>query len=334
MRVRREDRRVPTRADGSPGPVRRSRGPVGHPRRADGRRRDLPRLLPDGSLRREVPRTGGVAFPTGETTLSAEVPGTTEGFTFAGPIASGLWYACERCRQHVKADRRADLAPECGYPAGSNRADTWQAFRGARLPGPGYAWPLVTHKLPTAHKKVRDAWEEGKLAFADHVRERLRRPAPPRGRQHAVRALRRSRGRPMAGHESGRGDRGPVRLPPAGPHRASPPPPCPAVAHRSVDGDRPAGGCRWETAGRVWLRERSEVLRRPAGVRAAGAEMSRVPRPGPARSPCRPSRVHGDTGGTIGYYGLAGPGPTEGVDEAASVAATSPAPRTSARPLP
>ena len=81
-----------------------------------------------GSLHREAPRTGGVAFPTGETTLSAEVPGTTGGFTFAGSIASGLRYACERCRRHVNADRRADLAPECGCPAGSDRADTWQAL--------------------------------------------------------------------------------------------------------------------------------------------------------------------------------------------------------------
>ncbi|MFG2981352.1 hypothetical protein ACGFYQ_08835 [Streptomyces sp. NPDC048258] len=47
----------------------------------------------------------------------------------------------------------------------------------ARLPGPGYAWPLVPHKPPTVHKKARDAWEKGKLAFDDHVRERLEHAA-------------------------------------------------------------------------------------------------------------------------------------------------------------
>jgi hypothetical protein len=63
------------------------------------------------------------------------------------------------------------------YPEGSNGSLAWEGFRVARLPGPGYAWPLVPHKLPTVHKHVRDAWEQGKLAFADHVRERLERAA-------------------------------------------------------------------------------------------------------------------------------------------------------------
>ncbi|MFI8265335.1 hypothetical protein [Streptomyces sp. NPDC085665] len=115
------------------------------------------------------------AFPASEATRSAELgPG---GYTISVPIAAGLWYACERCRRHIKADRWADLARACGYPEGSTGSDTWQSFRVARLPGQGYAWPLVAHKLPTVHKKVREAWEVGKLAFAAHVRERLERAA-------------------------------------------------------------------------------------------------------------------------------------------------------------
>lgn len=116
------------------------------------------------------------AFPAGQAEQSAElVPGS--GIRIGMPIAAMLWKACERCRRHIKANKWADLARECGYPEGSNGSLSWEGFRVARLPGPGYAWPLVAHKLPTVHKHVRDAWEKGKLAFADHVRERLERAA-------------------------------------------------------------------------------------------------------------------------------------------------------------
>ncbi|WP_157856006.1 hypothetical protein [Streptomyces aureocirculatus] len=115
-------------------------------------------------------------FPAGQVENSAElVPGS--GIRIGMPIATMLWKACERCRQHIKANKWADLARDCGYPEGSGGSLTWEGFRVARLPGPGYAWPLVPHKLPTVHKQVRDAWETGKLAFADHVRERLERAA-------------------------------------------------------------------------------------------------------------------------------------------------------------
>ncbi|MFH9426390.1 hypothetical protein [Streptomyces sp. NPDC017529] len=115
------------------------------------------------------------AFPTGEATQSMDLLGM--GFGIGLPIAAMLWYACERCRRHIKANRWADLARECGYPEGSGGSPVWENFRVARLPGPGYAWPLVPHKLPTVHKHVREAWEKGKLAFSGHVRERLDRAA-------------------------------------------------------------------------------------------------------------------------------------------------------------
>jgi hypothetical protein len=125
------------------------------------------------------PLAGGIesppvvwAFPAGQAEDSRElVPGS--GVKIGLPIAAMLWKACERCRRHIKANRWADLARDCGLPEGG--FGSWQGFRVARRPGPGYAWPLVPHKLPTVHKHVRDAWEKGKLAFADHVRERLER---------------------------------------------------------------------------------------------------------------------------------------------------------------
>jgi hypothetical protein len=114
------------------------------------------------------------AFPAGQAEQSAElVPGS--GIRIGMPIAAMLWKSCERCRRHIKANKWADLARECGYPEGSTGSLTWEGFRVARLPGPGYAWPLVPHKLPTVHKKVRDAWDRGRNVFADHVRERLER---------------------------------------------------------------------------------------------------------------------------------------------------------------
>ncbi|MFE3661274.1 hypothetical protein [Streptomyces sp. NPDC059165] len=114
------------------------------------------------------------AFPAGQAEQSAElVPGS--GIRIGLPFGAMLWKACERCRRLIKANKWADLARECGYPEGSNGSLSWEGFRVARLPGPGYAWPLVPHKLPTVHKHVRDAWKKGMLAFADHVRERLER---------------------------------------------------------------------------------------------------------------------------------------------------------------
>ncbi|MFE3641044.1 hypothetical protein ACFXOM_08575 [Streptomyces sp. NPDC059169] len=116
------------------------------------------------------------AFPAGQAEQSAElVPGS--GIRIGLPFGAMLWKACERCRRLIKANKWADLARECGYPEGSNGSLSWEGFRVARLPGPGYAWPLVPHKLPTVHKHVRDAWKKGMLAFADHVRERLERAA-------------------------------------------------------------------------------------------------------------------------------------------------------------
>jgi len=111
------------------------------------------------------------AFPAGEATHSVNFDGVDIGL----PVAAALWYACERCRRHVKAAQWADLARDCGFPESSSGYGAWQSFRVARLPGPGHAWPLVPHKLPTVYKRVREAWERGKLAFADHVRERLER---------------------------------------------------------------------------------------------------------------------------------------------------------------
>lgn len=113
------------------------------------------------------------AFPAGEATNSVDFGGIDIGF----PVGAALWYACERCRRHIKAARWSDLARDCGFPEGSSGYPAWQSFRVARLPGPGYAWPLVPHKLPTVHKRVRDAWERGKLAFTEHVRERLEHAA-------------------------------------------------------------------------------------------------------------------------------------------------------------
>ncbi|MFI0714417.1 hypothetical protein ACH4SK_28000 [Streptomyces inhibens] len=77
------------------------------------------------------------------------------------------------------ANLRADLARDCGYPEGSTGADLWASFGIAQLPGPGYAWPLVAHKLPTVHKTVRNALDAGQLALADHGGHQ---PAGPRGR--------------------------------------------------------------------------------------------------------------------------------------------------------
>ncbi|MFD8335588.1 hypothetical protein ACFV42_23455 [Streptomyces solisilvae] len=113
------------------------------------------------------------AFPAREATHSVEFGDISIGM----PVQAMLWYACERCRRHIKSNRWADLARDCGFPDGSGGYSTWGAFRVARLPGPGYAWPLVPHKLPTVHKQVREAWESGKHAFAHHVRERLERAA-------------------------------------------------------------------------------------------------------------------------------------------------------------
>ncbi|MFJ9719950.1 hypothetical protein ACIRPQ_29160 [Streptomyces sp. NPDC101213] len=110
------------------------------------------------------------AFPCGRAERLVNIGGT--GRTMSFPVEAGLWYACERCRRHVKADRWADLAREFGRTDGQVPAE-WQAFRTARLPGNGYAWPLVAHRLPTVHKAVRDAWPRAVEAFDDEIRTRL-----------------------------------------------------------------------------------------------------------------------------------------------------------------
>lgn len=113
------------------------------------------------------------AFPASEAMHRIDVGGT--GLTMDFPIAAGLWYACERCRKCVKASAWAKLARSTGFPEGHAGFSGWQAFRVARLPGNGYAWPLVAHRLPDVHRRVRDAWERGCGTFADAVRIRLER---------------------------------------------------------------------------------------------------------------------------------------------------------------
>ncbi|MET7816100.1 hypothetical protein ABZT26_35335 [Streptomyces sp. NPDC005395] len=111
------------------------------------------------------------AFPCGTAERVFNIGGT--GRTMSMSIAAGLWYACERCRSHVKHDRWAALTRDFGFPEGQEGNADWEAFRVARLPGNGYAWPLVPHKLPTVHKAVREAWTRATNGFDDEIRSRL-----------------------------------------------------------------------------------------------------------------------------------------------------------------